>query len=41
MEDDVGRACGTYGAKRNTERVLKERSILEDLGVERGKYRNG
>jgi hypothetical protein len=28
-------------ANRNTERVLKERSHLGDLGVDRGKYQNG
>jgi hypothetical protein len=30
-----------YGAKRNTERVLKGRSHLKDLGVDRGKHQNG
>jgi hypothetical protein len=36
MEDEVGRVCDTYGAKRNTERVLEKRSHLEYLGVDRG-----
>jgi hypothetical protein len=32
MEDEVGRACCTDGAERNTERVLEERNQLEDIG---------